>query len=119
MVFDRKELSAKLFKTFFFYDKREVSALFVAGVDTVGFLTTKIQQTIFADSMRASVVMVYETAVGYKGKFIEILVAMQWRRNGGVKIGTVCAWDASLIMKIVCSYFFVKVFHVAPPVKIL
>ena len=60
-----EKLLTKRFKPFFFHNKREVGALFVTGVDTVGFLTTKIQQAVFADGMGMSIVMVDKAAVGY------------------------------------------------------
>ena len=62
-----------------------------------------------------AVVLVDKAAIGDQGKFIKIFMAVHWGGNGGVEIGTVSAGDASLMMKIICSYFFVKAFHKAPP----
>ena len=60
-----EKLLTQRFKPFFFHNKREVGALFVTGVYTVGFLTPKIQKAVFTDGMGMSIMMVYEAAVGH------------------------------------------------------
>ena len=59
--------------------------------------------------------LVDEAAVGNQRKFVKIFVTVHRCGNRGVEIGAVCTGDASLMMKIICSYFFVKTFHKAPP----
>ena len=63
--------------------------------------------------MGVTVVMVDKAAVSYQRKLVKIHMPMHRRGNRGVQVGTVCAGDTSLIVKIVLSYFFVIVLHKA------